>query len=236
MSSQKIRNVIAVAALIAGVSWLTASPAAAAPCHNGEPSLLTSTSIASYCSDEARLHLNDGSPASSRMVAEESNKLAQAAGHMARQMGLTGLATARSALGTSDLGGVAAMWGMPALTSASPAFFPALPGPVTMKDVATMAGVPALPALPTLPSVPQEPLGGLVRSDVPGGRASYHNTIAGSGIESPMDLEKPVRQVGSDVINVLLPKAVESVEGTSMLTGDSALGGFTELVQKLGLR
>ncbi|MEV0381851.1 hypothetical protein [Nonomuraea sp. NPDC050643] len=224
-----------MASLTAGVSWLVAGPAAAAvSCTDSEPALLSPTSIAAYCDEHARLRVNDGGPSSSsRMVATESNRLAMAAGDMARRLGLTGLASGKSALGVADLGGMAATWGMPSLASASPSLFPMVPGPIGMKDLSTMAGMPAMPSLPELPNTP---LTAKLPAEMTLGQAPYNNRIAGSGVQSPMDVEKPVREVGEDVVGVLLPKAVESVEGTSMLPGGEAVTGFTGLVQGLGLR
>ncbi|MGW0811452.1 hypothetical protein [Nonomuraea sp. NPDC002799] len=232
MSSQTIRSIIAVATLMAGVSWL-APASMAGTCVKPERALLSATSVASSCDEHTSLSLNDGGSGSSRMATRESTRLAMAAGHMARRMGLTGLARAKSALGVTDLGGMAANWGMPSLISASPALFPAVPGPIGMKDLSTTAGVPALPALPALPKVPvakQLPAGLSI------GHAPFHNRVAGTGIQMPMDLQEPVRKVGADVIGVLLPKAVESVEGASMLPGGQAAAGFTGLVHGLGLK
>ncbi|MEV4074648.1 hypothetical protein ACGFJC_43805 [Nonomuraea fuscirosea] len=228
---------IAVAALTAGVSWLVAGPATAANCRNAEPGLLSPRSVATYCDEHTKLRVNDSGSGSSRMVASESNKLAMAAGELARRLGLTGLATGRAVLGSADLGGMAATWGMPSLTSASPAI-PVVPGPAAMKDLSTVAGIPALPALPSLPSVPDLPP--LARTPLEGdarrAQAPHHNSVGGTGIQSPTDLQRPVREVGEDVIGVLLPKAVESIEGTSMLPGgETAVSGFTGLKQALGL-
>ncbi|WP_393167544.1 hypothetical protein [Nonomuraea marmarensis] len=223
-----------MATLTAGVSWLAVAPATADTCADAEPSLLSSTAAATYCDEHTTLRVNDGGLGSSRMVTSESNKLAMAAGELARRLGLTGLATGKSVLGVADLGGVAANWGMPSLASASPALFPTMPGPAGMRDLSTMAGIPALPALPELPSTP---LQAKLPAEMSLGQAPYHNRIAGSGIESPLDLERPVSEVGAEVIGTLLPKAVESVEGTSMLPGGQPVAdGFTGLTQGLGLR
>ncbi|MFC4112700.1 hypothetical protein [Nonomuraea zeae] len=220
-----------MATLTAGVSWLTAGPSMADACANSEPALLSTSSFAAYCDEQTRVRINDGGNASSRMVTEESNKMAMAAGSLARQLGLTGLATGKSALGTADLGGIAATWGMPSLSSGAPALFPAVPGLIGMEDLATMAGIPALPALPQRPLQSKAP----GKKSLPPG--PHDNRIAGTGIQSPLDLQEPVYEVGADVIGVLLPKAVESVEGTSMLPGGQpVVDGFTGLAQGLGLR
>ncbi|SDL56719.1 hypothetical protein [Nonomuraea jiangxiensis] len=233
MSSRKVRSVLAAAALAAGVSWLTAGPATARTCAQAEPALLAMSSIASLCDEHARLRLNDGTPGGGRMVTAESNKMAMAAGQLARQLGLTGLATGKTVLGSADLGGMAATWGMPSLTSASPALFPAVPGPADMRDVSTMVGIPALPALPQLP---QAPLQAKVPAETSFGHGPRHDRVTGNGVKSALDLERPVNEVGSDVIGTLLPKAVESVEGTSMLPGGQLLvDGFSGMTQGLGL-
>ncbi|WP_146103678.1 hypothetical protein [Nonomuraea solani] len=221
-----------MATLTAGVSWLATGLAAAKTCPNTEPALLSPTSIAAYCDEHANLRVNDGGPGSSRMVTSQSSKLAMAAGDMARQLGLTGLATGKSALGVADLGGMAATWGMPSLASASPSLFPMVPGPIGMKDLSTMAGMPALPALPELPDTP---LTAKLPAEMTLGQAPYHNRIAGSGIQSPMDVERPVREVSEDVVSVLLPKVAESIEGSSMLPGGEVISGFGGLVTNLGL-
>lgn len=235
MSFQKIRSVIAVAALSAGVSWLFAGPSAAGTtCADTGSALLSPTSIASYCDGHARLRLDDGGSGGSRMIVSESNRLALAAGALARQLGLTGLASGRDALGMADMGGVAATWGMPSLASASPALFPMVPGPIGMADLSTMAG---MPGLPTLPEMPRTPLEDRLPEEMTVGQGPYHNRVSGNGIQSPLDLDKRVRQVGGEVVEVLLPKAMESVEGASMLPGgEPAVAGFTGLTHGLGLR
>lgn len=234
MSFQKIRSMIALAALTAGVSWLYAGPAVAQGCPDSKPALLSTSSIATYCDEHAKLRVNNGGSGGGRMVTNESTKLALAAGELARRLGLTGLATGKEVLGVTDLGGMAATWSMPSLATASPALFPAVPGPIGMKDLSTMTGIPVLPALPEMPQIP-------LQKKLPGetslGQAPYDNSVTGSGVGSPLDVAEPVRQVGAQVINVLLPKAIQSVEGTSMLPGGQpAVAGFTSLVQGLGLR
>ncbi|MEV4361517.1 hypothetical protein ACWEPL_24425 [Nonomuraea sp. NPDC004186] len=235
MSSQKIRSIIAVATLTAGITWLAATPSTADMCKGGEPALLSPKSIATYCEERAPVRLDEAGARGGKLVTTESNKLAMAAGEMARQLGLTGLATGREALGIADLGGLAANWGMPSLFSASPALLPMVPGSTSMKDLATVAEVPALPALPVLP---QTPLVAKLPAEMPlGNAAPYQNRIAGSAVESPLDLKEPVAEVGSQVVDILLPKAVQSVEDTSMLPGGQpAVDGFTGLARELGLR
>ncbi|MEV4579351.1 hypothetical protein AB0K16_39485 [Nonomuraea jabiensis] len=224
-----------MATLTAGITWLAATPSTADACTGGEPALLSPKSVATYCAERARLRLDGAGAGGGKLVTTESNRLAMAAGEMARRLGLTGLATGREVLGTADLGGMAATWGMPALFSASPAPFPVVPGPASMKDLATVAEVPALPALPELP---QTPLVAKLPAEMSlGNAAPYQNRIAGSTIESPLDLKEPVAEVGSQVVDILLPKAVRSVEDTTMLPGGQpAVDGFTGLARELGLR
>ncbi|MEV1178206.1 hypothetical protein [Nonomuraea sp. NPDC049784] len=224
MSSQKIRSILAVATLTAGVTWLAVGPSAADSCK-AERAQLSSQAIASYCGEHA---VNDDALGGGGTVTDESDKLAMAAGRMATQLGLTGLATAREVLGAADMGGVAATWGMP-----SPALFPKVPGSVGMQDLSTMAGIPALPALP---EVPPRPLG-VKLPELSLGHTPYRNRFAGSGIESATTLKRPVEEVGAEVVDVLLPKTVESIEDTSLLTGgQTTMAGFSGLVPELALR
>ncbi|MET7332614.1 hypothetical protein [Nonomuraea sp. NPDC005650] len=230
MSSQKIRSIIAVATLTAGITWLAATPSTARSCADKQPVLLSPKSAVSYCDERTQARVYNGS----KLVTTESNDLAQAAGELARQLGLTGLASGRKVLGIADLGGMAATWGMPSLVSASPALFPTVPGPAGMKDLATVAEVPGLPALPVLP---EKPLVAKVPGEASLKDRPYANRVAGHEIESPLDLQKPAEEVGSEVVDILLPKTVESVEGASMLPGSQpAVDGFTGLARELGLR
>ncbi|MGN9843770.1 hypothetical protein ACTMTI_37160 [Nonomuraea sp. H19] len=231
MSAHKIRGIIAVAAVTAGVSWLAPGPAMAETCADDQRALLSNTSIASYCDERSGMRLDVGGPGAGRAVTSESSRLAMTAGTMARQLGLTGLATAKEAMGTADLGGIAANWGMPALASASPALFPALPDPAGMKDLATMITVPALSALPPTPLESQ------VSSQLSLDDGPHHDRVAGSGVKSPLDLQKPVQEVSADVIGVLLPEVVERVGHTSVLPdGQPVAAGFDGLVHGLGVR
>ncbi|MET8863686.1 hypothetical protein ABZW11_12075 [Nonomuraea sp. NPDC004580] len=226
MSFQKIRSTIAVAAAAVGVSWLCAGPAAARTCARTEGALLPPA--LAQCGGHTGIQLDDPGIGATRVVASETAKLAMAAGDTARRLGLTGLATGKQALGMSDLGGVAATWGMPPLVG-SPALLPLVPEPRTMKDVTTMRGVPALPELPKVPLAGKPPASKKARNAPP------HGTIAGTGLDSPMKLQEPVRQVGSQVISEVLPKAFEALQGTkfapgggSIVSGFSSLSGLTQ--------
>jgi hypothetical protein len=213
VSSQKIRRILAAAALIAGVTWLAACPSMAVTRHRP---------------------LDGDDPSVGQIVADESNTLAMAAGEMARQMGLTGLAGARSAMGPlADLGGIVATWGMPSLTGSSPALFPAVPGPGGMSDLATMAEVPALPELPAMPGTP---ITGRVPTKMTLGQEPYANSITGHARRVPVGVQQPVREIGGDVITELLPKAVDAVEDTPVLPGGApVIDGFGGLLRDLDL-
>ncbi|MEV0613894.1 hypothetical protein AB0I81_11275 [Nonomuraea sp. NPDC050404] len=229
---------IAVAALTAGVSWLFAGPSTADSCT--ETALLSPATASSPGCEPPNLRVGQGlgegsgGPGSSRMITEESNALAMAAGELARRLGLTGLATGKEVLGAADIGGIAANWGMPSLASSSPALFPMAPGPIGMADLSTVAGMPGLPSLPQLPRTPlQDKLPGMMTL----GQEPYHNRVQGSGVQSPMDLQQPVNMVSENLIGTLLPKAVEGVESTSKLPGGApAISGFGALVEGLELR
>ena len=227
MSFQKIRSTIAVAAVAAGVSWLCAGPAAARSCARADTAALPLT----QCGHHTGIALDDPGIGASRVVTTETNRLAMAAGETARRLGLTGLATGQRALGTSDLGGIAATWGMPSLAG-SPAQLPLVPQPLTMKDLATMRSVPALPELPRVPLAGKPPAG--KHGDSKQARkAPPPATVAGTRLDSPLKLHEPVREVGSQVIGELLPKAFESLEGTrfsrnSIISGFTGLGGLTQ--------
>ncbi|GAB2939479.1 hypothetical protein ACFMQL_15480 [Nonomuraea fastidiosa] len=229
MSFQKIRSTIAVVAVAAGVSWLCAGPAAARTCTRAEPAALPLT----HCGHHTDIALDDPGIGASRVVTTETNRLAMAAGETARRLGLTGLATGKRALGMSDLGGIAATWGMPSLAG-SPTLLPLVPEPLTMKDLATMRSVPALPELPRVPLTGRPPAG-KHGAGKHARKAPPPATVAGTRLDSPANLHEPVRQVGSQVISELLPKAFETLEGTrfapsggSIISGFSSLGGLTQ--------
>jgi hypothetical protein len=229
VSSQKIRRILAVAALTAGVTWLTANASTADACKDP-----VAPAIATSCGDHTELRLDEQTAGGSRLITDESGKLARAAGEMARQMGLTGLAVVRSAMGPlADLGGVGATWGMPSLATASPALFPMVPGPAGMQDLATMLQVPMLPELPALP---QTPIAAKLPAEMTLGKEPYTNSLTGHGIQSPADVHQPVMEIGGEVIGNLLPNAVDSVESTSMLPGGHhVIEGFGGLLRNLDL-
>ncbi|NUP03280.1 MAG: hypothetical protein HOV96_34510 [Nonomuraea sp.] len=221
-----------MAALTAGVTWLAAGPSTADTCRTKEKGLLSPDSLASYCDGRTRVRLNEGETGGRRVVTEEANKLAMAAGEMARELGLTGLAAARSAMGPfADLGGIGASWGMPSVSHGSPAAFPV--GPGGMQDLSTMVEVPALPALPALP---QTPVAARLPAEMSLGQKLSPDRVASRAVRPPTDVQKPVNEIGSEVIANLLPQAVESVEDASLLPGGHpAIDGFGGLLRGLAL-
>ncbi|PZG22957.1 hypothetical protein C1J01_02315 [Nonomuraea aridisoli] len=227
---QKIRSIVATAALAAGVGCLSTGPASADSCATADRALLSSTAIASYCDRHAATRLRETVSGSGRFVTDESVRLAMAAGELARDLGLTGLAAARPVLGTADLGGVAATWGMPALTSASPAGLPLAPDPRTLKDLSTAAGVASLPMLPQVPEM-AETAETTLGVGLPEVRFDRGVRVSDADLESPPHFAKPVQEIGEEVMDVLLPKAMESVEGTSTL-----VRGVTAIAPGLGAR
>ncbi|HEX4817263.1 MAG TPA: hypothetical protein VFV66_31365 [Nonomuraea sp.] len=270
MSSHTIRSFVAAATLTAGITWLTATPAhatagplttavaRAAACDH-RPAAVPGALTAS-CGGHPGLRLDD--PAlGGRSLTPEAVDLAMAAGRLARELGLTGLAVPNRAPGLIDLGGIVATWGMPSLTTAAPEVFPMAAGPAGMKDLATEVHVPELPALP----VPGAPLQERVPSDLAVGRAPFHNRLAASndhgkhkgakrakGAKETKDaygydrdqrgsakagLEGGMQEVGSKVISELLPKAMQGLSGTSLLPGGgSGAAGLAGLVKGFGLQ
>ncbi|MBB6556464.1 hypothetical protein [Nonomuraea rubra] len=235
MSFQKFRSMIAVAALTAGVSWLFTGASMAGNCT--ETAVLSPSSAVSTCGDPTSLHIEQSGNAGSRMITSESNKLAMAAGEMARYFGHTGLAAGKEVVDMADLGGVGATWGLTSLFSASPALFPTMPGPAGVADLATMANLPPLPPLPMLPEVPGTPLDSRLPHEMTVGQGPYHNRVVGTGLDSPLGLQQPVSEVSAEVIGQVLPKAVDSLEGISILPGGgSGAAGLTDAVGGLGLK
>lgn len=200
MSVQKIRSIVAAAVLTAGVSWWSTAPAGAGSCVNAESALLSHTAFASYC--DLASHAGRSVPGSSRMATDEAAQLAMAAGELAQELGLTGLAAPGPVLGSADLGGTAATWGMPALNAASPAVLPMTPA---LQDVSTAPSVPALPVLPQTPDLSrktpakQRLAGQVGRPQVPGSPVKVNQNVA-----------EPVHDMGKDVAEVLLDKGTKT--------------------------
>lgn len=197
MSVQKIRSIVATAVLTAGVSWWSTAPAAAGSCMNAQPALLSHTAFASYC--DLPSHAGQAVHGSSRMATDESAQLAMAAGELAQELGLTGLAAPKPVLGSADLGGTAATWGMPALNAASPAVLPMTPA---LQDVSTAPSVPALPVLPQMPDLSRKTPPAKQRLAAQADQPQ----APGAPVKVSQNVAKPVHDMGKDVAGVLLEK------------------------------
>ncbi|GAA4981111.1 hypothetical protein GCM10023334_110410 [Nonomuraea thailandensis] len=133
----------------------------------------------------------------------------------------------------ADVSGAGATWGLASLFSASPALFPMMPGPAGVSDLATMADLPPLPALP---EVPGTPLDTRLPHAMTVGQGPYHNRVVGTGVDSPLGLQQPVSEVSAELIGQVLPKAVDSLSGVSILPGGgTGAAGLTDAVGGLGL-
>ncbi|MDP4500690.1 hypothetical protein [Nonomuraea turcica] len=116
-----IRNIVAAAAIVAGVTWPVVGATQAKTCGNTGPAMTASD-----------LDCSEG-------------LAGPAAGNPAP--GLAGPAAGNPAPGLGDLGGIVATWAMP--SPAGPAgLSPVRTRPAGMKDLSTAAHVPALPLLP----------------------------------------------------------------------------------------
>ncbi|AQZ67384.1 unnamed protein product [[Actinomadura] parvosata subsp. kistnae] len=226
---------IAVAALAAGVSWLFTGTSMAGGC--AETAVLSPASVVSACENPSTLRLEEGGSAGSRMITSESNKVAMAAGEMARQAGYKGLATGKQVLRMADLSGTGATWGLASLFSASPALFPMMPGPAGVADLATMAKLPPLPPLPMLPEVPGTSLNSRLPDEMTVGRGPYDNRVVTTGTDSPLGLQEPVSEVSAELIGQVLPKAMDSLDGVAVLPGGgSGAAGLTDALGGLALK
>ena len=90
--------------LMAGVTWLGASPVAADRCRT-KPATVRAAKTARLCDDLTKIRVDDGSIGGSRLVTSQTEELATSTARMAERIGLSGLASARSAMGLKDLGG-----------------------------------------------------------------------------------------------------------------------------------
>ncbi|MEU4513583.1 hypothetical protein AB0G05_29135 [Nonomuraea wenchangensis] len=222
MPSHKFRTIVATAALAAGVSWFAASPTGADTCGGARHSN-------SLLGCAGRVEVRPEDVPGGTTIAPETGDLAMAAGRLARQLGLTGLATGGALPGKVDLGGVPASWGMPPLSAAFPRVRQAAAGPAGMRDLATAAYVAALPTLPQVPALSGTPA-----------RASRepkpYPAIAGAPGKDPRGARKPMDEVGSQVVGELLPQALGGLGDSPVLPGrDPGLAGLTGLVQDLGV-
>lgn len=189
--------------LTAGVTCLGAGPAAAADCREAQARL--GSPAAALCDELTKVRLSN---ASGPMLGSQSTHLALGAVRLAERLGLTGLATARSAMGMSDLGGIVANSAMP-----SP-----LPG------VARATNLAKLPALPMVPQVKKLP-------PRPGARPPV--TKGTRLADVPLDLTRPTNQIKEHVVRHTLPQVSHAL-GEARLPANS-LDGVTGLLRSLNL-
>jgi hypothetical protein len=191
VSSRNIRSILAVAALATGVSWLAAGPVNAEACTDRVALLKGPDSLAQVC-DEALDVKATGSLG--QMSARKGSDVAMTAETLAKQAGLPGLSKASAVLSFTDLGGVAAAAGLPALPEG-------VPGEAGLPDVRRMATVPSLPDVGSLTQGRGLPLGkdlplgdalpldkGLPLSEVP----SLPGTGALPAVKEPLRLGQTV--------------------------------------------
>lgn len=208
--------------LTAGVTWLGASPVAADECRT-KPTTVRAAKTARLCDDLTKIRVDDGSIGGSRLVTSQTEELATSTARMAERIGLTGLASARSAMGLKDLGGIAATSSMPALPS-STAAEPGLPSLTKLPDV------PDLPALPDVPGVSNLPVGMTL------GTLPDPAKVAGKGVRGR---NMPVNEIKDELINRTLPQVPGTVtgltSGTRLPDAQESLDGLTGLDALTGL-
>ncbi|WP_336209809.1 hypothetical protein [Nonomuraea sp. LPB2021202275-12-8] len=213
--------------LTAGVTWLGANPAAAAECRNKPTTVRSPGSTATLCDDLRRIRVDD-STGSNQLVGSESGELALSAARMAERIGLTGLASARSAMGLSDLGGIVATSGMPVLSS------PGIPARTGLPSLTRLPDVPDLPNLPNVPGTPNLPVGMTV------GNLPNPAKVAEAGVEAPLNLPGPVNQIKRDLVERTLPQVPSAVggvnDGTRLPDAQTSLDGLTGMLHGLDLR
>ncbi|TMR13715.1 hypothetical protein ETD86_30205 [Nonomuraea turkmeniaca] len=236
MPSQKIRSIVAAAALAAGVTWLAVGATQASACGNKGRAVATSDAAGRDCGEGRALHPHDGPPGSS-VLTPEAVQLSMAAGELARHAGISGMAAGNPAPGLADLGGIVATWGMPSLSTSSPEFFPSKAGPAGMEDLATAAHVPTLPSLP----LPGTQLAERVPNKMAIGHGPHHNKVSAAGraitAKDSNGIEKPVHEIGARVIGEVLPNAMKGLESTSILPGGvMGVEGLAGLVNGFNLR
>ncbi|MFI7449427.1 hypothetical protein ACIBQX_18165 [Nonomuraea sp. NPDC049714] len=215
--------------LTAGVTWLGAGPVAADECRT-KPTTVRAGTTATLCDDLRKIRLDDGSIGGSRLLTSQTDELATGTARMAQRLGLTGLTSARSAMGLTDLGGIAATSGMPALTSSAPA------RPGGLPSLAKLPDVPDLPSLPELPGVSDLPVGMTL------GNLPDPAKVAGDGMEAPLDMPAPVNEIKNDLIDRTLPQVPTTVDGLThgsrlpdAQDSLSGLTGLTDLLPGLGM-
>jgi hypothetical protein len=211
--------------LTAGVTWLGAGPVAADECRT-KPTTVRAGTAARLCDDLTKIRLDDDPIGGNRLVTSQTEELAASTARMAQRIGLTGLASGRSAMGLTDMGGIAATSGMPALPS-STAAESGLPGLAKLPDV------PDLPSLPDVPGVSNLPVGMTL------GTLPDPAKVAGKGVRAR---NMPVNEIKDDLIARTLPQVPGTVDG---LTSDTrlpdaqdslrGLTGLTGLLPGVGL-
>lgn len=145
------RNILALAVLTAGVSWLAVAPAQAATnCAKPVAVLEAPTTVAAVCDEVADVKASG--TYGGKMSAPDDSELLANVDMLAKAVGLPGLSRAAAVLSVADLAGVAAGTGLPTL----PAGLPYKGG---LPDVTSLALLPDVPGLPALPAkVPAVPL------------------------------------------------------------------------------
>lgn len=176
-------------------------------CKNNGGLLRSTSSMVSVCDDLAGLSAASGY--GWRMSVPEDNAVLGTAEQLAMRAGLPGLSRASAVLSLSDMAGVAAGAGVPAVPARVPA---------GLESVSRMA------ELPDLPGLPAEPVDALPRAlDGKPALPALPDTSGATSIEPPAELIKPVTGVKKKVeetvtkavpqVPVAEPKGVESLTG-----------------------
>jgi hypothetical protein len=197
--------------LTAGVTWWAASPVAADECR-AKPAARAATATR-LCDDLTEIRLDDERPLTS-----QTEELAASTARMAQRIGLTGLASARSAMGLTDLGGIAATSGMPALPSSTPA----------QSGLPSLTKLPDVPDLPDIPGVSNLPVGMTL------GTLPDPAKVAGKGVRGQ---DMPVNEIKDDLIARTLPQVPGTVDGltsgTRLPDAQDSLKGLTDITDLL---
>lgn len=211
--------------LTAGVTWLGAGPVAADGCR-AKPTTVHAGTAARLCDDLTEIRVDDDSIGGDRLITPQTEELATSTARMAQRIGLTGLASAHSAMGLTDLGGIAA-------TSSMPALRPGAPARSGLPSLTKLPDVPDLPSLPDVPGVSNLPVG------VSLGTLPDPAEVAGKGVRGH---NVPVNEIKDDLIERTLPQVPGTLDGLTSGTRlpdaqDSldGLAGLTGLLPGLGL-
>ncbi|MGV9771503.1 hypothetical protein [Streptosporangium sp. NPDC003464] len=201
-TSRRIRGILAVAALTAGVSWSGAAPASAGDvsCQGRDTVELLETpgSVAAVCDETGDVRAATGV---GRMTVPADGEVPMAMERLARLAGLPGLSHASAVTSFADTAGVAAGAGMPALPSGMPGFAGHAPAG-TLAAAPDLPGLPGTPGTdlvrfpaPAVPSVPEVP-----------GLTDPSGALSGTTVPLPVPLQRPVSVKG---VAEELPAAVE---------------------------